>query len=349
VIIGCSGAVLALLSAFLFGISPVLIKLTIGEIPPLLMAGLLYFGSGISLFIFRFLRREQLIQGVKILSLPQKWKLLGSILSGGILAPIFLVYGIRHTSAFEVAALLNLETVATTLIAWFFFHEHIGPRVWIGKFFVLTGAFFISYEPQLPFVFSKPALFIVMACVFWGIDNNLTRDIEDLPASVLAGIKGLFAGIFNIGLAVILGERIRVNPALAEIMGIGALSYGLSLVLFVYALRKIGASRAGIYFANGPFIGMVCAVILLREHPPALHWMAGVVMFLGLQILYREHHEHEHTHEVITHTHRHIHDEHHQHAHDGSEGPEPHEHLHTHAPLTHSHAHFPDIHHRHKH
>ena len=227
------------------------------------------------------------------------------------------MYGIRYASAFEVAALLNLETVATTLIAWLVFREHVGKRVWMGKVLVLIGALFISIMPQSHRVFSKAAFFVIAACFFWGIDNNLTRDIEDLPASVLAGIKGLCAGLFNICLALILGTKIKIGFGMAGAMGIGAISYGLSLVLFVYALRKIGSSRTSTYFASGPFIGMICAVIFLKEHPPISHWVAGVLMLLGLWTLYREKHAHEHTHETMSHSHMHVHDDHHEHEHEG--------------------------------
>lgn len=344
-----SGTALALLSAFLFGISPVLIKLISGELPPVLMAGVLYLGSGISLLLLRFLRREPIFSSLKGIPKKQKFQLGGSVIVGGILAPVCLTYGILHSSAFQVSALLNLETVATTLIAGFIFHEHIGRRVWLGKALIIIGAVLIGVSSQTDFSFSPAAFWVGGACLFWGIDNNLTRDIEDLPPSLLAGIKGLIAGLFNIALALFLKQTSGHAAGIAGAFVIGALSYGLSLLLFVYALRKIGASRTGTYFAAGPFIGMVCAFLFLGERPPLVHWLAGFLMMLGVWVLSREKHEHEHVHEAQIHSHMHVHDEHHQHEHDGTEGPEPHEHMHEHKPLKHTHPHLPDIHHRHKH
>ena len=256
--------------------------------------------------------------------------------------------GILYSPAFQVSALLNLETVATTLIAWFIFHEHVSRRVWLGKILIVLGALSISVSQSNSFL-SASAIFVAVACVFWGIDNNLTREIEDMPPSLLAGIKGLCAGLFNILLALILRQTSQALSGIALTVIIGALSYGLSLVLFVYALRKIGASRTATYFATGPFIGMLVAVVFLGERPPFLHWAAGFFMLAGIYALYRESHEHLHTHEPQAHSHLHIHDEHHQHEHDGTEGLEPHEHLHDHIRLTHSHPHLPDIHHRHQH
>ncbi len=317
--------------------------------PPVLTAGLLYLGSGLGLLLFRLFQGEPVFKNLIILPSHQKSKLAGAIISGGILAPLCLIYGIRHSLAFQVSALLNLETVATTLIAWLIFHEHVGKRVWIGKFLVLIGAFIISVSGKSSFSLSMSALFIVAACVFWGIDNNLTRDIVDIPPSLLAGIKGFFAGGFNILLACLLKQTSNHLPAIAATITIGAFSYGLSLVLFVYALRKIGAARTSAYFASGPFIGMIGAVAFLGERPPLMHWLAGIFFLTGLFVLYREHHEHQHTHESLAHSHLHIHDEHHQHAHDRTEGPEPHEHFHRHEAQNHSHPHLPDTHHKHRH
>jgi len=344
-----SGAFLALLSAVLFGISPVLIKLFSSEMPPVLTAGLLYLGSGSGLLFPRLIRNEPIFKSIRIIPLTQKFQLAGAILCGGIIAPIFLTYGIFHSSAFQVSALLNLETVATTIIAAIIFHEHVSARVWFGKIFVIAGALLLSLTGKMDMVFSPFSFFIVGACIFWGIDNNLTRNIEDLPPSVLAGIKGISAGLFNVLLAFLLHQTSSDTKGLASTFITGTLSYGLSLVLFVCALRKIGASRTSTYFAAGPFIGMLGSVIFLGERPPLVHWFAGIVMLLGIYTLYRERHEHEHTHEPNAHSHLHIHDEHHQHEHDGTEGPEPHDHFHKHERLIHSHHHLPDTHHRHEH
>ncbi|HLG18835.1 MAG TPA: EamA family transporter [Bdellovibrionota bacterium] len=342
------GPFLALLSAALFGISPVLIKIMIGEVPPLLMAGLLYIGSGIGLLGLGFALRKPILAPLKNLNPRQQKRLIGAIISGGIVAPVCLTMGISYGSAFEVSALLNLETVATTFIAWLVFHEHVGRRVWIGKALVVAGAVIVSVQFSSSRV-SLAALWILSACLFWGIDNNLTRDIEDLPPIVLAGVKGLGAGIFNTTLGWMFGGTAALGWRLAGVLGIGAVSFGLSLVLFVQALRIIGSARTSTYFASGPFMGMVLSVLLLGDHPATYQWMASLLMAAGVWALYRERHEHGHTHESAGHSHRHVRDEHHQHEHDGTEGPEPHEHFHVHQPLTHSHPHLPDIHHRHRH
>lgn len=346
---GRAGVWLALTSAALFGVSPALVKITVGELQPVFLAGLLYLGSALGLLLVLLAKKSAPL--AELGELPRKhwFKLLGAVLSGGILAPVCLVYGIRGATAFEASVLLNLETVATTLIAWLVFHEHVGARVWTGKALLILGALIISVTPGMGVSFGSASLPLIGACVFWGIDNNLTRDLETLSPAVLASFKGLSAGIFNCSLAYALGQSQGNGTALIGSLIIGAFSYGVSLILFIEALRKMGSSRTSTYFATGPFLGMVFAVILLGERPELQQWISAFFMLAGVGILYYEHHEHPHTHEPLTHSHRHTHDEHHQHRHEHNEGPEPHEHAHTHEVVTHTHAHLPDIHHRHIH
>lgn len=348
------GPLLAILSAVLFGISPVLCKLVIGEMSPILLAGLLYLGSGIGLSFVLVRQRINIFKETRAISRFHRYKLSGAVLAGGVIAPLCLVYGIKYGKASEVALLLNLETVATTIIAWLIFKEQISRYVWVGKVLIVVASAFIILEaPESNVAFSTSGILVVLACIFWGIDNNLTRDVDDLPATTLAAIKGYGAGLFNILLAAVIGFGTIDIQQVGGALLIGAFSYGASLVLFIGALRKIGSARSSTYFAIGPFIGVLSSLILLHEQPPALFWFAAVLMIAGVLCLYRERHEHPHIHEAVTHRHQHTHaqDEHHRHPHDEEEGsePEPHDHFHLHEQLTHSHVHWPDTHHRHIH
>ncbi|HXE97914.1 MAG TPA: EamA family transporter [Dongiaceae bacterium] len=348
-LLALSGQFLAILSAALFGVSPVFCKLLIGDMSPALLAGLLYLGSGIGLHLLILFQRKNSMKELRRLSPRHRLNLLGAILSGGVIAPLCLTYGIKYGTASEVTLLLNLETVATTVIAWLIFKEHIGPRVWTGKILILIAACIVVLKAQGGLAFSLSGLLIVLACIFWGIDNNLTRDVEELSSTVLAGIKGFGAGICTIVLALLFSPGKATNYQIGGALVIGALSYGMSLVLFVEALRKIGSARTATFFAIGPFIGMLLSVAMLGERPPAAYWFAGSLMLVGIFLLYREMHRHLHVHGAIAHCHTHIHDEHHRHDHAENETSEPHEHFHTHQPITHSHVHWPDVHHRHEH
>lgn len=343
------GPLLATLSAVLFGISPVLCKLVIGEMSPALLAGLLYLGSGIGLQILLLFQRRNSHLELLQLSPQHRIKLLGAVVSGGVIAPLCLTYGIKYGNASEVTLLLNLETVATTVIAWLIFKEYIGARVWIGKALILVAAVIVIVKSEGGFDFSLSGILVVLACIFWGIDNNLTRDVEELSSTVLASIKGLSAGIFTTMLALLFSTGTATAVQIGGSLLIGALSYGLSLVLFVEALRKIGSARTATFFATGPFVGTLMSIALLGERPSGSYWFAVSLMLAGVFLLYNEIHRHSHTHEAITHTHKHAHDEHHRHPHEEGEDATVHEHSHVHEVTTHTHGHWPDIHHRHTH
>lgn len=339
----------AILSATLFGISPVACKAIIGEMPSSLLAGLLYLGSGIGLTGVVFHQGTDIRRHLLNLSLRQKCLLAGAILSGGVAAPLFLAYAIQRGTASEVALLLNFEAVATTLLAWLIFHENIGRRLWLGKLLIVAASVLVVSTGAGALHVSIPGLAVLAACLFWGIDNNLTRELETIPAPLLASLKGWSAGLFNVFMSLVL---FRGHVTAFQIIGallIGALSYGASLVLFIHALREIGSARTSTWFASGPFIGSVLSVILLGERPPGEYWLAALIMVSGVFLLYGEAHRHFHRHDAVAHSHSHEHDEHHHHEHVEGESEEKHEHFHVHEPITHSHVHWPDIHHRHSH
>ena len=339
----------AILSAVLFGLSPVACKLFVGQMPSSLLAGLLYLGSGLGLTGVVLYHETPVVNTLNSLSRRQWAYLAGAIISGGVAAPLFLAYGIRMGSASEVSLLLNFETVATTLLAWLVFHEQVGSRVWIGKFFIIGASILVLFTGGSELQLSLPGLSVLAACLLWGIDNNLTREVESLPATLLACMKGWSAGIFNVLLSLIFFKSEVTAFQVSATLVIGALSYGVSSVLFIHALREIGSARTSTWFASGPFIGTVLSVLILGERPPGEYWVAALFMLSGMIFLYGELHRHSHRHESVTHAHPHEHDEHHQHLHEGLKSAGKHDHLHTHAPLTHSHVHWPDIHHRHTH
>lgn len=342
------GPVFALMAAALFGVSPVLAKPVVDGLHPALIAGLLYLGSGIGLSLPVFREPKKALAGLAGLSKKHRLTLAGAIISGGVLAPLCLALGIKLASAFEVSLLLNLETVATTVLAWLVFKEHVSREVWLGKALLVAGAVFLSFTPQGGF--SAAGLWVGLACALWGLDNNLTRELESLDPTVLAWLKGMAAGLFNIAAAYLLGGFACGAGSAAALLAIGAVSYGISLILFIKSLRHIGASRTSTYFSAGPFFGLIFAVLLLGERPSTAQWFSSVVMATGLWALYHENHRHKHAHAPETHMHTHTHDDlHHAHTHQDIAPGAEHIHAHTHAPLVHTHAHFPDTHHRHSH
>ena len=344
------GAVLGLLSAALFGASTPFAKLLLGEVDPWLLAGLLYLGSGIGLGVVHLGRRSLGIEPpeapLRRAALP--W-LAAVIVAGGIVGPVLLMLGLSVTPASSAALLLNVEGLATMVIAWAVFRENADHRIVLGALCILAGAVLLSWQGTAVGV-GWGALAIVGACLAWGIDNNLTRKLSAADPVQIAMLKGLVAGAVNLALALWHGAALPPAGPLLGAGMVGFLGYGISLVLFVLALRHLGAARTGAYFSMAPFAGAVLALGLFGEPITMRLVAAAALMGVGLYLHLSERHEHEHAHEELLHEHAHVHDEHHQHAH----GPdvqlgEPHVHAHRHAPMVHRHPHYPDLHHRHTH
>lgn len=345
--------VIALAAAALFGAATPLAKALLSTMSPFMVAGLFYLGSGIGLGIGILFRRfRQTAQQTEPAQRLQKAELpwlAGAIAAGGVAGPALLMLGLSSTPAATSALLLNLEGVLTAVIAWVIFRENVDLQVFLGMVAIVAGGAVLSWHPGAAGV-PVGALLIVGACLCWAIDNNLTRKVSANDAMVIACLKGLTAGPVNIAIAVATGATAPTLPTTAAAMLTGLGGYGVSLVLFVVALRNLGTARTGAYFSVAPLFGVALSLLIWPEMPSATFWIAAALMALGIWLHVRERHVHEHTHERMEHTHRHRHDEHHQHTHDFPyEGDEPHTHAHVHLPITHSHAHFPDIHHRHRH
>ena len=341
------GVPLALASAALFGATPPLSKVLLDTVHPFMLAGLLYLGAGLGLAAYRALRggartAEEAPLGRQ--DLP--WLAL-AIGTGGVLGPVLLMLGLTLTSASTSALLLNLEGLATMGIAWLVYRENVDRRLLLGAFAILAGAVLLSWDGH-GLTLSPVALLVTGACLAWGVDNNVTRQISATDPVVIAMLKGLVAGTVNVGLALLSGATLPSVSVAAGAGLVGLLGIGVSLVMFILALRHLGTARTGAYYGLAPFIGALLAITALGEPVTAPLLIAGALMGAGLWLHLSERHEHEHEHEVLEHEHSHVHDEHHQHHHDGPVT-EPHSHWHRHEPMHHKHPHYPNLHHRHEH
>ena len=337
----------ALFAGLTFGLSAPISKLLLTTLSPLLLAGLLYLGAGVFLSTVRLLRRDRRAEGLG-LTTAQWATLAGAVVIGGVLAPPLLMWGLSHTPASSTALLLNLEVAFTALLAAIMFREHLGGRIAAATALMMLGGMWLTWTGGRTDL-SLPALAVAVACALWALDNNLTRLISDLDAVFLAQVKGLVAGAVNLGFALYLGHHFPgwISSLLALVLG--AVSYGSSLVLFILAMRALGAARTAAYFALAPFFGAAGGVILVGEPLSSRLLVAAGLMGAGAVLLVLERHGHPHRHKAGIHTHRHVHDEHHQHRHEGWEGKEPHVHPHATGPFEHEHPHTPDLHHGHGH
>ena len=342
------GVALALGSALLFGGMVPLSKLLLGQVDPQLLAGLLYFGAGFGLAVVHGARNLFAVPAPEApLRRSDMLWLAAVVLFGGVLGPVLLMLGLTLTAAASGSLLLNLEGIATMAIAWLVFRENVDRKLLLGAGAIILGAVILSWKGQGISV-DLGAAFIATACLCWGIDNNLTRKLASADPVQIAMVKGLAASAVNITIALLRGAGLPSITIASAAAALGFFGVGVSLVLFVLALRHLGTARTGAYFALAPFIGAVVAIGLLHEPATVQIVLAGLLMGLGLWLHLAERHAHDHQHEALEHEHSHIHDAHHQHSHDGPiTGP--HSHRHRHAPLRHSHPHYPDLHHRHEH
>jgi drug/metabolite transporter (DMT)-like permease len=341
----------ALVSAALFGVSTPAAKALVGSVDPVVLAGLLYCGAGVGIALLRRLL-PWIASGapeVALTRLELPW-LAGAIVAGGIVGPLLLMIGLSHTVAATASLLLTLEGAATALMAWFIFHENFDTRIAVGMVCLVGGAVILSWTGVPSFEHSFGPLAIVGACVAWGLDNNLTRKVSLADPLQVVELKGLIAGPFNLLLGILLGASLPAMTAIPIAGVVGFVGYGVSLALFVMALRDLGTARTGAYFSTAPFIGTAAAIIALGDPVTPQLLIAGALMAVGVWLHLSERHEHEHFHEAMAHSHPHVHDQHHRHAHrsDDPSG-EPHTHFHEHKPMRHSHPHVPDMHHTHRH
>ncbi|MSO93909.1 MAG: DMT family transporter [Rhodospirillales bacterium] len=344
------GAPFALASAFLFGAGTPFAKLLVGSVDPWLLAGLLYLASGAGLAVVLALRGAL---GFPSREAPLRWAdvpwLLAVIVFGGGIAPVLLMLGLAQTAASTASLLLNLEGLATMAIAWAVFRENVDRRILAGAAAILAGAVVLTWQ-EGPTGFGWGALAIAGACIAWGIDNNLTRKLSSADPIQITTIKGIAAGTVNLALALSQGAALPSTEIVAAAAVVGFFGYGVSLVLFVFALRHLGTARTGAYFSIAPFIGALLAVVLFAEPLTMRLVVAGLLMGIGVWIHLVERHEHTHAHKAMEHEHGHVHDEHHRHAHAPDDPPgDHHTHWHRHDPVAHAHPHYPDLHHRHQH
>jgi drug/metabolite transporter (DMT)-like permease len=333
-----------LFAAVLFGASTPASKALLGPLEPFVLAGLLYLGAAVAVFpwavwgSFKNLKIDK--RNLRLLG--------GAVLFGGILGPVLLLFGLAQASAASTALWLNLETVATALFARFLFKEHLDIRAWLAIALVLAASTLLASPSG--FAGGSAAVLIALACVCWGIDNNLTALIDGITPAQSTFVKGLVAGTTNLVLGLLLGSQILHWSSTFGALAVGGLGYGLSIVLYIIGAQQLGATRSQMLFATAPFWGVAVSWIVLAETVTLTQIAAGVLMGFSLWLMHAERHGHTHVHSPTTHMHLHRHDDrHHDHFHRGLPGWMWHSHDHQHHPVHHTHSHQPDLHHRHDH
>lgn len=342
------GLFTAILAALLFGAAAPLGKPLLAFLNDFQFAGLLYLGASIG--VSTILIRQKTLQLPWHMAKKDSYKLVGAIIFGGILGPVFLMAGLRLAAAASVSLWLNLEMVATLVIGYLFFDDHLSRKGWLASAGVVLAAGFLAWEGGIAGI--KAGGLITLACICWGIDNHLTALIDGITPAQSTFWKGLFAGSVNLVLGLVIGNYSANALQTIASLGLGAFSYGLSILLYITSAHNLGATRSQLLFSSAPFFGLVLSIIL-GESLTLIQGISFLLFIVSIFFLFKETHTHAHLHEPFSHTHTHQHpDEHHDHNHDHPDMDEEnsrHTHQHKHRSMEHDHPHWPDLHHRHEH
>ena len=275
------GVICAILAAAFYALNSPLSKVLLGSVDPTMMAALLYLGAGAGMAVVRLLEsRTALAEEAKGLTRQDLPYVIGMVLLD-IAAPISLMLGIRLTSAANASLLNNFEIVATSLIALVIFKERISPRLWLGIGLVTLSSILLSVEDVKSFSLSAGSLFVLLACVCWGFENNCTRNLSHSDPVLIVVIKGIFSGLGSLMVAFLSGESFPALGSAAMAMALGFVAYGLSIVFYIYAQRELGAAKTSAYYAIAPFIGVALSLVIFREIPTSSFLIALAVMMAG--------------------------------------------------------------------
>jgi drug/metabolite transporter (DMT)-like permease len=340
------GLALAALAALLFGASTPASKTLLASLPPFQLAGLLYLGAALAMAPIVATQARRGVAAAQ--GRASRLRLAGAVFFGGVVGPVLLLFGLRLASAGSVSLLLNLEMVATAVLGVALFREHLGRAGWVGVAGTALAGAILAGEGGWPGVTS--ALLVAAACVAWALDNHLTALIDGITPARSTLVKGAVAGATNLAIGLAADPLAAPPGTIGIALGVGALSYGASIALYIAAAQQLGATRAQAIFATAPFVGAALSFGVLGERFGMAHAGAALLVVVSVAALFRSRHAHDHVHEPLDHVHEHRHDDgHHFHDHAGIAPGARHTHAHRHERLVHAHPHWPDVHHRHEH
>ena len=338
----------AVLAAACYGISIPISKLLLVNMPPVLMASMLYFGAGFGMGAVGLLGKERSKRQEAGLAKKDLPFVIAMVILD-IAAPILLMIGLSTTNPATASLLNNFEIVATSVIALVVFKEAVGRRTWWAVVLITTASAILSVGDISTLSFTPGAVLVLLACLCWGIENNCTRMLSLKNPKQIVVIKGIGSGLGSLIIAFLTHSFSRSTTYIIFALILGFVAYGLSIYFYILAQRSLGASRTSAFYAVAPFIGVGLSFIIFREAPSPSFGIAVAIMIAGAYLAAFDRHKHQHEHDILVHEHRHNHnDGHHAHAHDPPVAHE-HSHNHEHAKLIHEHEHTPDLHHTHNH
>ncbi|MDR0662760.1 MAG: EamA family transporter [Spirochaetaceae bacterium] len=338
----------AVLAALCYGVSIPVSKLLLDDLPPVFIAGLVYTGAGLGMLLIKIFQNKNIPQKeAKITKKELPFTIAMVVLD--VLAPIFLMIGLSKSTPATASLLNNFEIAATSLVALIVFKEAVGKRTFAAIILITIASIILSVDDISGVSFSFGSIFVLLACVCWGFENNCTSRLSLKDPLEIVIIKGIGSGFTSLIIAFIAKQyNLDIKYILAALL-LGFAAYGLSVYFYIYAQRNLGAARTSAYYALSPFIGAGLSFIIFKESLTVSYLTALGIMAIGVYFTAFEKHEHSHLHKFAEHEHRHNHsDGHHNHTHDASINGE-HSHPHIHNTMEHEHSHTPDLHHSHEH
>lgn len=337
----------AIAAAALYAINVPFSKMLLGEIGPTMLAALLYLGAGLGLFLYGAAAKAA---GKTSATEPLTKKELPYTVAMVVLdifAPILLMFGIRASDAANVSLISNFEIVATSLIALLVFKEVISRRLWLAIALVTAASVILTFEGSGALAFNRGSLFVLGACLCWGLENNCTRKISNKSSVEIVVIKGTFSGLGSLIVALAVGETVPSILWILCALALGFVAYGLSIHFYIKAQKDLGAAKTSAYYSVAPFLGVAFGMLILGERPGIQFYIALIAMifstwFMAKDTVGLQHtHTHDHTH---THVHNHggtvhVHQHTHTHTHIHVHGEENETHEHTHKEMSHDHSH----------
>lgn len=278
----------AVLAAALYAVSSPVSKVLLQKIPPAMMAAFLYLGAGIGMLVFSVIRKKAGRGGKEQRLTRRELPYTAGMVLLDIAAPVFLMSGLRMTSAANASLLNNFEIVATSLLALLVFKEKISARLWAAIGLVTASSIILSVEDMSSLSFSFGSVFVLLACICWGLENNCTRMLSGKNPLEIVIIKGFGSGLGSLLLAFAIGERVAEVRSIAAALLLGFAAYGLSIFFYVYAQRELGAAKTSTYYAVAPFIGVLLSLVIFRELPPLSFFIALLIMIAGVVLALKD-------------------------------------------------------------
>jgi drug/metabolite transporter (DMT)-like permease len=271
----------AVLAAALYALSMPFSKMLLQEIPPMMTAAFLYLGAGLGMSAVGLIRSKHQKERTELRLTRSEMPYIAAMVALDIAAPILLMFGLTMTTAAKASLLNNFEIVATAIIALFVFRETINRRLWLAVALITVSSILLSVESAESFSFSAGSLFVLLACVCWGFENNCTRKISHKDPLQIVVIKGFGSGLGALAIAFAVGGQISSFAYIPAVLLLGFVAYGLSIFFYVYAQREIGAAKTSAYYAVAPFIGVLLSFLFLGERPNMLFAIALLIMIVG--------------------------------------------------------------------